>query len=250
MLSIYLCDDENKQADYYYKIIKNFILFKEWDVQIHPPFCLPCELLKQLQQSNQMPGLYFLDVDLKDSMDGFSLAKKIRSLDPRGFIVFLTAHGESVGLTFHFRVEAMDYIVKGDAATVKSRIEGCIVEAYQRYLSQAEVDDKLLCFKSGSKDLYFRRKEIISVSTSNTPHQLAIETSHCLFTVYGNLKSFEDLLGSGFVRIKKSCLINKSKIQEVDFKESSVRMENGALFQVSTRKLRTLRLMLDESDLN
>ena len=109
MLSIYLCDDENKQADYYYKIVKNFILFKNWDAQVLPPFHQPSELLKQLQPG-QTAGLYFLDVDLKDSMDGFSLAKRIRSLDPRSFIVFLTAHGESAGLTFHYRVEAMDYI--------------------------------------------------------------------------------------------------------------------------------------------
>lgn len=250
MLSIYLCDDENKQADYYYKIVKNFILFKNWDAQVLPPFHQPSELLKQLQPG-QTAGLYFLDVDLKDSMDGFSLAKRIRSLDPRSFIVFLTAHGESAGLTFHYRVEAMDYITKGDdPVSVRSRIEACIAEAYQRYLNQAEIDDKILSFKSGSKDLYFRKREIISVSTSSAPHQLLIETPYCLLSVYGNLKDYEELLGPDFIRIKKSCLINKTKIQEIDYRDGTIRMENGALFQASIRKLRMLRLMADTSDLN
>lgn len=242
MLSVYLCEDMKEQADCYYKIIKNFVLFKEWDIQVHPPCYPPSVLLEQLKPGCA-PGLYFLDIDLNDSIDGFSLARQIRSLDLKGFIVFLTAHEEQAGLAFRYHIEALDYIVKGDPSSVKEAIEACISEAYLRYRNTSEADEDLVSFKSGSKVIFLKRKEIVSLSTSDIPHQLMVATNQQLFSVYGNLKDYEQILGPDFLRIQKSCLINRNEIQEVDYGESCIQLKNGMIFHVSTRKIKTLKFL-------
>ena len=47
---------------------------------------------------NNTVGIYFLDVDLKCSMNGIRLGEKIRELDTRGFIIFTTTHLDVVSL--------------------------------------------------------------------------------------------------------------------------------------------------------
>lgn len=47
-------------------------------------------------------------------MNGFELAQEIRKFDPRGFIIFITTHAELSYMTFTYKVEALDYIIKDD----------------------------------------------------------------------------------------------------------------------------------------
>ena len=54
-------------------------------------------------------------------MSGLELAVKLREYDPRGFIVFITAHDDMMFETFRYRLEALDYIVKGAPAMMAAR---------------------------------------------------------------------------------------------------------------------------------
>ncbi len=85
----------------------------------------PEELIEQLKKSENT-GLYFLDIDLKSSKNGLMLAKEIREYDPRGFIVFITSHSEMSFITFQYKVEALDFILKNDPHQLQHRICECI----------------------------------------------------------------------------------------------------------------------------
>lgn len=75
MLTIYVCDDSLEQAQLYCNIINKYLLFKDWDTSNAQYFTSPMSLLKTKQDEKSI-GLYFLDIDLKTDLDGFSLAKR------------------------------------------------------------------------------------------------------------------------------------------------------------------------------
>ncbi|WP_279232740.1 response regulator [Clostridium senegalense] len=97
----------------------------------------PNDIIKYLKNSETV-GVYFLDVDLNKDINGIELASKIREYDSSGVVIFITAHLEMSYLTFLYKVEAMDYIYKGDINTLEKRVEECILKA-KRKLNKEKV---------------------------------------------------------------------------------------------------------------
>lgn len=112
MIPVYICDDEKPIRENLERIISEQIMILDVDMG---PVCStenPDELLR-IQKEDTVPAVYFLDIDFPGKMSGLTLAQKLRQYDPRGFIVFITAHGDLAFETFRLRLEALDYIVKG-----------------------------------------------------------------------------------------------------------------------------------------
>lgn len=70
--------------------------------------------------------------------DGFSLAKQIREIDTRGFIIFISTHEELMFETFKYRLEAMSYLIKEDLSFGK-QIKQCLDDIH--HLISAETND-------------------------------------------------------------------------------------------------------------
>ena len=91
MLDIFVCEDNAAQRRTVVNIIQNTVLIEELDMQITLDTGDPYMLLEKVKTS-QNTGIYFLDIDLNSNMNGMKLAQQIRLYDPRGFIIFITAH--------------------------------------------------------------------------------------------------------------------------------------------------------------
>ena len=112
MVPIYLCDDDPQIRAAIRRELEKEILIKGYDMEVAAACAGPEELLEALQKSGQR-GIYFLDVDLKhEQYTGFTLGQAIRKMDPRGFLIYVTAFGELAFETFRYQLEALDYIVK------------------------------------------------------------------------------------------------------------------------------------------
>ncbi len=111
MLDIFVCEDNEVQRRTIVQIIQNTVLIEELDMQLVLDAGDPYILLERVKTS-QNTGIYFLDIDLGSNMNGLKLAQQIRLYDPRGFIIFVTAHCELSYMTFQYRVEAMDFVLK------------------------------------------------------------------------------------------------------------------------------------------
>ena len=95
----------------------------------------PLELTQQINAKNQR-AIYFLDVDLKhEQYDGFTLAKQIRKVDTRGFIIFVTTHEELMFETFKYRLEAMSYLIKDDSSLEK-QIRHCLEDIHNLIIAE------------------------------------------------------------------------------------------------------------------
>ena len=122
MISIHICEDDPTILTFLQKKITDICMIEDYDFTVETVTTSPQEIVAALS-SNPRQGIYFLDVDLKDeTMNGFELGKQIRSLDTRGFIVYVTSHSELLTETFKYRLETLDYIPKEDEKHMLERI--------------------------------------------------------------------------------------------------------------------------------
>ncbi|AOR25025.1 LytR/AlgR family response regulator transcription factor [Clostridium taeniosporum] len=239
MLSIMVCEDDTEQRTRITKYIEDSIMIENLDMEIVLSTESPEETIEYLKK-NTISGLYFLDVDLNSNINGIKLAEMIREYDPRGFIVFVTTHAEMSYLTFMYKVEAMDYIIKDNYETVKERIHECILNAHKKYSSKVTEMQKNFTIKVEDKIINIEYSKILFFETSNIIHKVLIHAVDRQIEFYAKMKDIESKLDERFYRCHRSFLVNKDNIKEIDRSNRVVHMINGQECLVATRLLKGL----------
>lgn len=241
MLSVYLCEDEEQELRYLKKTITNIITIEDLDMKLVAACASPDALLAAVN-AGPIPALYFLDIDLKSSINGLELAVELRRRDPRGFIVFITSKGELAPLAFRYKVEALDYICKDDREVLPERVYHCICTALERYASsQNDIHNTLKIKMQGSYFIY-PKQEIYYIETAATPHKIRLHTAHKISEISTSLSDIETQLGNDFIRIHKSYIANKRHIFKIDKHDCLVYFDNGSCCPCSTRFARKASL--------
>ena len=132
MLDIYICEDNKKQLSLFTGYIRDALLIENLDMQIVLASSDPDEILEGMKASSNM-GVFFLDIDLKSRINGLTLAQEIRKLQPRCFIIFITSHSEMGFLTFQYKVEPLDFIIKSSTEDIKRKIHDCLLNVQENY---------------------------------------------------------------------------------------------------------------------
>lgn len=246
MLSIYICDDIQDHILQFKNVIEHFLMFKDWDIQIIKVTTNPKDLLAILEKQTDM-GLYFLDVDLKSDINGFQLAEIIREHDPRGFIVFISTHGECSHIPYEQGIEALNYILKDDPKKVKNQIEQCLQKAYTRYIDFTSDERYHLVLKASSTTYFIKFDDIILIRTSIIPHQIEIIKKDGIFSNYGKLKDILNNLDNRFFRIHNSYIININCIKNINMKAKEIKMCDGTILPASVPNLRKFMSILNNN---
>jgi len=258
MLNVFVCEDNRQYLERITHCIEKFIMIEGLDMKVVCTTTSPGEVLAYLR-ANQVSGLYFLDVDLKCEMTGIQLAEAIRTLDSRGFIVFITVDAKYLKLTFKYKVEALDYIVKGDDA-LDERIQECIYNAYDKYTARAtplQSNFKIKLSKDSNTDKTARKhskgdfvvvehSKILCFAKSDTaPHGVILYTENIRHEFRGSLAQIEGELGSQFVKCHKSFIVNVDKIVAIDTKLFKLHLINGDIIDVSMRQLKKIKELVN-----
>lgn len=240
MLNIFVCEDNNKQLDKFTEAIENIIIIENFDMDLILSTENPNDILDYLS-TNESTGLYFLDIDLKSTINGIQLAEKIREFDPRGFIVFITTHAEMSYLTFIYKVEAMDYIIKDNYQNIKERFHQCIINANEKYCSKTSELQRNFTIKVDDKIINVEYNKIIFFETSSNIHKVILHAENRQVEFYAQMKEIENKLDSDiFYRCHKSFIVNKNKIKEIDTKNRIAYMTSGQECIISTRLIKGL----------
>lgn len=239
MLELFICEDDIKQRSRMEKIISNFIFIEELDIKIALSTENPQDILNYLQENPKTTGLYFLDVDLNHELTGIDLGAKIRELDITGNIVFVTTHGELSYLTFKYKIEAMDYIIKETSDEIVGKITSCIRTAIERYSNNRNPSKGVYTIKIGNRVMAYPHENILFIESSDIPHKLELHLKNGVIEYYGTLNEAEDVLPN-FYRSHKSSLLNPKNVIEVNRSTKEVEFSNGDICEVSARKLKGL----------
>ncbi|MCI8530250.1 MAG: response regulator transcription factor [Lachnospiraceae bacterium] len=239
MLNVFVCEDNAVQRRAIVQIIQNTILIEELDLKLVLETEDPYALIEKVKVS-QNTGIYFLDIDLNSNMNGMKLAQQIRLFDPRGFIIFISAHSELSFMTFQYRVEAMDFVLKDNPAEVKVKIRECLLNAMERYTLQTNKTHKVYTIEVGGRKISVDYDEIFFFETSSSIHKVILHAQDRQIEFSGTMKELTMTLGDNFVRCHRSFLVNKNKIKEIDAKNRIVYFTNGETCLMSTRMMKEL----------
>ena len=239
MLDIFVCEDNAAQRRTIVNIIQNTVLIEELDMQLTLDTGDPYMLLEKVKTS-QNTGIYFLDIDLNSSMNGMKLAQQIRLYDPRGFIIFITAHSELSYMTFQYRVEAMDFVLKDNPAEAKVKLRECLLNAMERHTLQTNKTHKVYTLEIGGRKISVDYEDILFFETSSNIHKVILHAKDRQIEFPSALKELASVLDGNFVRCHRAFLVNKNNIKEVDTKNRIIHFANGETCLMSTRMMKEL----------
>lgn len=235
-IKVYIAEDNITQRATLEQAVKNYQLFSDWELEIAYSTGSGDELLEKIDRRNQW-NVYFLDINLDEESglnNGFALAQEIRKFDPLGFIIFVTVRSELSFLTFQYRVQALDFIIKDPTADIRERVHTCLKTVEQRL--EALSTSKTIKLNTGSEITSFILDDILYFS-SNKGHVLSLHSKNNHYLIYQEtLNNLEEQLSDSFLRCHRGFLINKKVIQSIAKDYSSIILENNASIPVAARK--------------
>ncbi|KEI50837.1 histidine kinase [Enterococcus faecium UC8668] len=238
MLKIFVCEDDGAFRLKLAKMIQNYLMMQDYDIKFQMDTSDP-EVLLSYIRSNKTEGIYFLDIDLSSNMNGINLAATIREYDPLAKIIFVTSYTDLAYLTFLYKVEAMDYIVKGNDTLLQESVTKCIDVANQRYLDTILPTREQIRIKSGPINTKLFVDEILFFESSTVPHKVIVHLENRMLEYNGKIKEIESFSPS-FYRCHQSFVVNVDNICSINKKERTILMSNGEKCLVSTRSLKKL----------
>lgn len=235
MLPIYICEDEASIRQHISSHISNYYDFhSEYEKPDIIDFSDPHKLLSYLPAKPDM-GIYFLDVQLNNTMDGLDLATNIRIRDPKGFIVFITSHAEYAVKTFQLKVEAFDYINKNNS-DLNAQISSALTDIHDRYnlFQNGQLNNPRIEIRCNRHIYYYFTDEIIVLTTSEYSHRIKLFTINGSMDFSGSLGKIRRFLPSShFIQCHRAYIINKNHIKTYDAMSHMVELSNHMQVPVS-----------------
>lgn len=230
MLDIYVCEDNAKQLAFVAGFITEYCATYNLDAALVLATPSPDEILDMYEDAANA-ALFILDISLKAGLHGIELASRIREQGKKAFIVFLTVHPELTLLTFQYKVEAMDFIVKDHPDNIKRRIAECIDVAVKRNKGphavrtlQIAIDDEIIILDMN---------DVIYIETTGLRHKLRLYTKDRILEFNADMKSVEARLDERFIRCHRSYIVNRDKVAAINKKANTVTLANNSICPIS-----------------
>lgn len=240
MLKIYICEDMEAERDKMRHVIENIILMEDLDMEFSCVSEDPHKILEKVKETEEV-GLYFLDIALGADMTGLTLAQEIRKYDPRGFIIFVTTHSEMSYMTFIYKLEALDFILKDAPEELGKRVYECILKANQRFASAKNKMHANFSVKVNEKVFTVDYDDILFFETSPNVHKIILHCKNRQMEFLGKIKDIEKEVDDRFYRCHRSYLVNKDNIKEIDFQKRVIYMVDGDECLISSRMMKGLK---------
>lgn len=243
MIDVYICEDNLAQRKVIVQYVRSAILIEEYDMELKIETGDPEKILDVVRASENM-GLYFLDIELQADMNGLMLANKIREYDPRGFIIFITSHSEMSFLTFKYKVEALDFILKDHPEQLQQQICDCMEHVVQKYRKITRGSGKTITITRGKRRITLEYHEIMFFETSSNEHKIIVHTKDKNIEFFGKMKEIEREVGEEFIRCHRAYLVNKENIKEINYDDKCIVMKTQACCPISHRMFGKIKKMM------
>ena len=155
MLQIVICEDNKEFLEQLANMIQSIIDNNKIKGEI---FCTTANTRDvEFAVASGKANTFFLDIDLKDSENGYALAEKIRKNNPYAYIVFVTGHFEYV--LHAFKVYSFDFLQKPITFEI---LEQCLQRIYNHYTIVSN-DCKYIEVKSGASLYKIKINNIVAL---------------------------------------------------------------------------------------
>lgn len=226
MVKIILCDDNQVFLENLRREIRTILKRNNVDSEIYVFNSLESIRPDLIPQAN----IFFLDIDFSERQyTGIDIAKKIRSVNERAVIIFVTNYIQYA--PEGYEVQAFRYLLKSSIAT---KLDRCLQQA----LDKLSVDNDTMMITVSGETIILPLKDILYIESQ--AHNIVINVQptreECpkKYRLYATLSSMEQQLGErGFLRIQKSYLVNMRRLTKYQCTEAV--LDNGLSLKVSQK---------------
>ena len=228
-MNIFICEDNKEQRKNLEKTIKKILIKRNISGRIKLSTNSAYEVLDYINESEE-EGVYFLDIDIGQDINGIELASKINEIDKNAIIIMITSYQNMSHLIFKYHIRAVDYIVKGDVVSVYKRVEECLTFIDKNLKNH--IDNEYITIENNQCLEKVKYSDIIFFETTKK-RTIALHTHNSHIEFRGTLKEIEDKLDKRFSRCHRSFIVNKDKVIRLDKKQRILFMEDGSKCFVS-----------------
>ena len=222
MINIAICDDEKYILDKIKKLVFDFFHRKNVEITVSQ-FGSGEELLRH----NKNIDILFLDIQM-DGIDGMETARKMRSQNYNGYLIFITVLKEMVFQSFE--VQAYDYLVKPIE-------EECFEKTMERLFSAMQnAKDASLLVQKGYESNIIAFDDIVFCEIIDRKIYLHLKTEEVI-DYYDRIENLETKLDGRFFKCHRSYLINLSHLKSY---------KNGMAYMINDKQIPVSRLRSKE----
>lgn len=207
-VGIAICDDEEKYRLELKTILNKLLINVDCDIDTFSD-----GNILEADFRDKPYDLVFLDIEMPE-LDGITLAKKLRSLSDKVYIVFLTSHIEYA--LEGYEVNALRYLTKPvNIDKLKEVI---------KYVQERETSARQIIIKEDGEKIVVDVNDVIYMEAQNQNVRIVTCTNEHIIRY--NISDFEEQLkNDGFFRIHRGYLISLAKVKKLS--KGDVIMELG-----------------------
>lgn len=173
--------------------------------------------------------ILFLDIQMPGT-DGMAVAKKLRERNRKQILIFVTALKEYVYEAFDVR--AFRYLVKPFSQKRLEEVLLAAVEEWKREPDSDVVERKQLLVRSRGDCIRVFLEDILYAEVYN--RKVVLHQKEGTLEYYQRLKELESELGSGFVRVHRSYLVQLRCVERYNAK--TIYLEDGSEIPIAKKK--------------
>lgn len=221
-----VCDDDSFFRKNIIKVIDKLLIPSDVNYKIHEFSSYTKDFEKLISKKN--PKVYILDIEIKNSISGIDIARKIRKHDWDSIIIIVTSHSELSFQVMKAQIMLLDFISKFD--NFEGNLKFAINKAF-------ELVDKKQIIKVESKGISYivYIKDILYIERDTVDRKCIIQTNYGPVPINKNLNELQEELGSNFYMCHRSCLVNVNNISKIDWKQNMIYFQDNAFTNLLAR---------------
>ncbi|MDG3062402.1 MULTISPECIES: LytR/AlgR family response regulator transcription factor [Lacticaseibacillus] len=247
MLNIYILEDNPAYLKTLTHELKNFIMIEELSATIKLATASPKTLLQTIKPAAEEDSLYLLDIEIDNSdLSGVDVATAIRNASLFTDIIFVTNHTEAALSILTHKIAPLDLIDKNaPIAETSNQLRRDIQQVLDRVEDRKIRSHNQFNYSVNGQMFAVPLDELIYIQTATgNPGNLEVHALNETATFHDNLNHIASLYPTLF-RVHKSVLVNPDHIKQLDTNNHYLYMDNDAKLDVSFRKQKLLKKMLN-----
>lgn len=223
-----ICDDEADILSVVSGAIEN--TFKKYEIEASTEIFKRAKDLEH-RMKEQIFDLIFLDIDMP-GMDGITFAKKLRGVNSRTEIIFISNREDKV----------FDALRVNPAGFIRKRrfLEDVAAVIDQWMKNRSEKNRSVLLVETAEGSLSIPMDTILYIEGSGRYQKIYSSGNELPVTISSSMKKLEErLTASGFLRIHKGYLVNYLFIKRL--KDSDAVLTNGEEIPMSRLRVQEIR---------
>jgi len=222
-----ICDDEKIFRSSIKKTIEKVLIKNDEEYHITEFERYDSKFEKKLKDGKTK--IYILDIEIKNSISGIDIARKIRKNDWESIIILVTSHNELGFQALKAQIMLLDFISKYDE--LEKNVEKTIKKGISLINSK-----KTITFENDRISYIVHLKDILYIEKDSVERKCIIKTNYNDIYINKTLAYMIDELDDRFYLCHRSCLVNTEKIREVDWKNSIIHFDNGEFINMLARE--------------